>query len=361
MAFTAEGSRQHKHSSRMKSFRFFIGYPFRLGDHSNYSISRNKYLFLNYISVINALMNIEHIRTFVAVYRAGSFVTVANEQNVAPSSISRAISHLEASLNARLFQRTTRHLTPTEAGESYFSRVVSLLEEMDALHASLSTDQATPRGRLRVSASVSYGQMVIAPRLRQFREQYPHIELDLLLSDGRVDLINERIDIAVRHGRLSDSSLVARKLDDTTYRLVASPTYLNKHQPLQHPEELAEHELISFAYDSFRDAWQFRQQQDTRTVPIKPSITATNAAVIRACVLDGAGIGLLADWTVHADLACGSLVELLPMWQASGITGDGSIWLLYPSNRYVPAKTRAFANFLLQRERSPLTSDYSAS
>jgi DNA-binding transcriptional LysR family regulator len=222
-----------------------------------------------------------------------------------------------------------------------------VMEEMDFAHQSLIEASASPSGRLRVTASVSFGEIVIAPRLKEFRTRYPNIELELILSDGRLDIINDQIDVAVRHGGLPDSSLIARKLSDVVYRLVSSPAYIEQSGMLQHPEDLQQHELVTFAYEDFRHVWTFVSGRASQTIPIRPALTVTNAAAIRQCVRDGAGIALLADWTVEQDLRSGRLIELLPEWRVSGASPDAAVWLVYPSSRFVPAKTKAFTAFLL--------------
>lgn len=294
-------------------------------------------------------MNTDQIHTFIAVYRAQSFIAVAKERNVAPSSITRAIAALETQLATRLFQRSTRSVTPTEAGDAYYMQMSPLMEAFDEAHDSLAQLGAGPSGRLRVSASVSYGQIVIAPLLKAFRECYPDIDLELILSDRRVDIISEQIDIAIRHGRLPDSALTARKLSDVTYKLVSSPEYLSQNAKIKTPDDLTEHDLLTFTYDDFRYEWTFQKKDEVKTLPISPVITISNAGAIRQCVERGMGIALLADWTVSADLASGKLVEVLPKWDVSGLAQNTMIWLVYPSSRFVPAKTRAFVDFIVER------------
>ncbi len=301
------------------------------------------------MQIINAkvaIMDIDNIKAFIAVYRAGSFVDVANERNVASSTVSRAVATLEAQLNTRLFQRTTRKLVPTQEGELYFEKISPLIEEMDLVHQSLIDSGATPSGRLRVTASVSYGQIVIAPLLKAFRTQYPNIELELILSDAHIDLINDQVDIAIRHGNLSDSNLVARKLADVRYHLVSSNAYLQQRGAPQVPDDLSDHDLVTFAYDNFRNAWNFQRDGASQRISIRPIMTATNAATIRQSVRDGMGIALLADWTIRSDLQSEKLVELLPDWQVTSMAKESAVWLVYPSKRFVPAKTRAFIEFL---------------
>jgi len=292
-------------------------------------------------------MNYQHIKTFIAVYRAGSFVDVANELNVAPSSISRTIASLEESLKTRLFQRSTRQLTATQEGEAYFNKIVPLIEEWELAHQSLTDNTSTPSGLLRVTASTSYGQIVLAPQLKQFRDKYPNIELELILSDGQIDLINNQIDVAIRHGSLLDSSLVARKLADVRYHLVASKKYIDEFGTANSLDELKDHDLISFSYSQFRHRWVFSHNKgdEQKSLDINPVLTATNASTIRECARNGMGIALLADWTVQGDLNSGRLIKLLPEWKVRGESSGTSISLIYPSGRFIPAKTRAFVDF----------------
>ena len=300
------------------------------------------------ISAINAIMNINYIKTFIAVYRAGSFIDVAKEQNIAPSSVSRSISSLEEILKTRLFQRTTRSLIPTQAGEAYFANIEPLVEEIALINQSLVDATTKPSGRLRITTSVSYGQIIIAPKLASFRKKYPDIQLELILSDGRIDIINDQIDLAIRHGRLPDSSLITRKLTNVNYHLVSSNKYLEQHGAPKKPQDILKHDLVTFTYDDFKHSWTFKKHNVSQDIPLKPVLTATNASVIRQCVREGLGIALLADWTISDDLRSGKLVKILPDWQISGTSTDTSIWLIYPSKKFIPAKTKAFTEFLLK-------------
>ncbi len=294
-------------------------------------------------------MDIDNIKAFIAVYRAGNFIEVANDWKVASSTVSRAVASLETQLNTRLFQRTTRKLVPTQEGEHYFEKILPLIEEIDLVHQTLMDSAAAPSGHLRVTASVSYGQIVIAPLLKAFRTQYPSIELELILSDGYIDLISDQVDIAIRHGNLSDSSLVAKKLADVSYHLVSSKAYLAQRDAPQIPDDLRDHDLVTFAYENFRNSWNFERNGVSQRISIRPIMTSTNAATIRQSVRDGIGIALLADWTIHSDVQSEKLVELLPDWRVSGQSKESAVWLVYPSRRFVPAKTRAFIDFLSSR------------
>ncbi len=294
-------------------------------------------------------MNLNHIKIFVAVYRAGSFALVAKDLNVAASSISRAIASLETNLQSRLFQRTTRNLTPTQAGERYFQRVEALIEEFDIAHQALTEESLTPSGKLRITASVSFGLIVLSPLLKEFQQLYPNITIEFTLSDTHENIVADQFDIAIRHGQLVDSSLVARKLMNVDYLLVASPAYIQQAKPIVTPQDILTHSHISFSYKDFNKEWFFRARNLTETVPITPTATLTTAAAIKICVEQGMGIAMLPDWSVKTELASKRLIHVLPKWKATGTHMNTGIWLVYPSRAFIPAKTAAFADYLLQR------------
>ena len=203
-------------------------------------------------------------------------------------------------------------------------------------------------GALRVAASVSFGQKVIAPALAQFHDQYPKLSVELILSDGVSDLIAERIDVAVRHGALDDSALIAQRLADVRYLLVASPAYLESAPPLASPRDLADHACLTYPYPAFRSRWRFECNGAAEEIEIKPAASISNAAALASCVKSGMGVALLADWMVDSDIAEGALVSVLTEWTASGAEPGGSsgLWIVTPSRQFTPAKTKAFADFM---------------
>ncbi|MEL7451788.1 MAG: LysR substrate-binding domain-containing protein [Pseudomonadota bacterium] len=293
-------------------------------------------------------MNLDQLRAFVAVAQTGGFASAAGALGVAPSTLTRAVANLEASLDARLFHRTTRSVSLTEAGETFLTRVLPALDELDAAADLTSGGASALTGTLRVSASVSFGQAVLAPNLAQFCKEHPGLAVDLNLSDNTVDLVAERIDVAIRHGDLHDSSLVAQRLAPVTYYLVASPDYVRRHRDILHPEDIPAHTCLTFPYAAFRSRWRFQRGETVHHVEIAPKVRISNAAALATCARSGLGLALLADWTVAPDLAAGSLVRLLPGWMAggSGTEGDAAISIIMPSRAFVPAKTRAFIEFL---------------
>ena len=189
---------------------------------------------------------------------------------------------------------------------------------------------------------------MIAPILTTFRKQYPDIQLELILSDGHIDIINEQIDLAIRHGSLLDSSFITRKLTDVKYHLVSNRKYLNKNGVPQVPQDLKNHDLVTFTYNDFRHYWSFETDDISHNIPVEPVLSTTNASTIRQCVREGLGIALLADWTVLDDLQSGALEEVLTEWRISGTNTGTAIWLVYPSNRFIPEKTKVFTDFLLR-------------
>ena len=292
-------------------------------------------------------MNIDELSIFIDVCRLGSFASVAKVRSTAPSSISRSIANLEDAVGARLFHRTTRKLSLTEAGKIYLARISPLIEELENARLEAADLADGPSGRLRITATTSFSHMVLAPLITKFLDEFPKVEFDLVLTDRRIDLVDERIDLALRHGALSDSSMVSRRLMSVDYLLVASPNYLKDAPKCENPNDLASHQTLTFALENFRTRWQFINNSQTIDTPIQPSITASSASALKELALQGAGISLLADWTVKEEIEQGTLVQLLPNWTALVGDDDPSIWIVYPSRTFLPAKTRAFIDFLI--------------
>ena len=297
-------------------------------------------------------MNLNHVKLFIAVYRSGSFSDVAKDLHIAASSVSRGIATLEQDLGVRLFQRTTRNLSPTEAGERYYCDVAPLIEEFDIAHQNTLNESVHPSGKLRVTVSTSFGQIVIAPLLMAFHKQYPSISIELSLSDNQENIIADQFDIAIRHGSLSDSGYIARKLQDVRYLLVASPDYLAENKSISAPEDIQQHPIITFTYTAFSSKWRFRRGEQECVVPIRPVYTITSASAIKACVENGSGIAILADWAVNKALEEKSLARVLPDWAVAGDHFDSAVWLVYPSRKFMPTKTKVFTEFLLNNIES---------
>lgn len=293
-------------------------------------------------------MELYQIRSFVSVAQTGGFAAAADQMEITPSSVTRAIAKLEASLGVRLFNRTTRSVTLTEVGEAFLARILPSLDEIDSAADLARTGGTDLAGSLRIAASVSFGQRVIAPKLTKFCDIYPHLTVDLILSDMMTDIIADRIDVAIRHGALNDSSLIAQRLTSVAYRLVASPDYLRRAKDITHPNDIRFHTCLTYPYSAFRSSWLFTRGDEQENIDIQPVVRMSNAAALAACTRSGMGLALLADWLVDEDLTKGKLLHVLPDWSSSGAgtDADPALWVITPSRSFVPAKTRAFVQFL---------------
>jgi len=294
-------------------------------------------------------MNLDDLDTLMAVVRLGSFAAAARERNLDPSSVSRVVAGLEAELGVRLFQRSTRQLALTEAGAGYAQRMAPLLEEMRLAREALSDAGGQVRGRLRVSVSNTFGLRQLVPRLPEFAARHPALDIDLLMTDTMVDLMAERVDVAVRLGPLRDSSLVALPLMDIQYRVVASPAWVQRQDAVpSEPAQMATAGALCFALAGFRDGWRFTPKGggETLEVPIQPRLQTTNGLALCDLALAGVGPTLLPGWLVDDDIRAGRLVDLYPQHEVAVSQAPGGAWIVYPSRSHVPAKVRVFIEFL---------------
>lgn len=301
-------------------------------------------------------MDIALLRTFVDVVHLGSFAEVARRHNVDPSQVSRAVATLEEQLGARLFQRSTRRLEPTEAALRFLERVEPLVGELDAAMAEAGDSTSEVRGTLRVTASVAFGVRGLVPMLPALREKHPGLVLDLALTDTVLDVLAERIDIAIRLGPKLDTGLLGTRLMATRYRVVASPAWMKRHGPPAAPVALSAVPVATFPLPGFRDHWRFRDAAGViESVAVHPGLMVSNGLGLLQAAVDGLGPTLLADWLTADDRAEGRLVDLFPGHEATATDFDTAVWLLYASRQYLPLKVRAFIDFakawFAERER----------
>lgn len=300
-------------------------------------------------------MNTADLDTLLVVIRLGSFAAAARELHVDPSSVSRTISALESELGTRLFQRNTRQLTMTEAGALLVERVGPLLEELEQVRHAAADTAAQMQGTLRITVSNAFGMRRVVPLLPAFYKAHPALHLELIITDAIVDLVAERIDIAIRIGALRDSSLIALPLLPLRYRVVASPAWLDSlDDPLRTPEDLAGRHCLSYSMQGFRDRWFFNDSQGGRktAVTVKWRVLSANGLALRECALAGLGFALLPDWLISDDLPTGRLVDLFPQYEVTIGDAPTGVWLLYPSRSYVPVKVRSFIDFMREAMRA---------
>jgi DNA-binding transcriptional LysR family regulator len=291
-------------------------------------------------------MDLDDLTLFAETARLGSFAAVAKARGTDPSTISRKLAALEDSLGVRLFQRTTRSLSLTEAGDLYLTRALPLIEELTRIGAEARETRARPSGTLRLTASVTFGQAMILPLLPAFRAAYPEVLLECLFTDQNLDLVADRIDLAIRLAPAIEGDVIAARLMTTRYRVVAAPDYLAKAPPLARPEDLAAHKLLLFTIRPFRTRWLFRDATGTQEVPVKGDISISPAGAILDAALAGLGVALLPNYLTDPMILSGRLTRLLPAWEVAATSFDTGAWAIYPSRAYLPAKTRAMIDFL---------------
>jgi DNA-binding transcriptional LysR family regulator len=300
-------------------------------------------------------MNTADLETLMTIIRLGSFAAAARELHVDPSSVSRTVAALESDLGTRIFQRSTRQLAMTEAGALFVERVGPLLEEIELVRCAAADIATQPRGTLRVTASNAFGLKRLVPLLPAFCAAHPELNVDLVLTDAILDLVAERIDIAIRLGALRDSALIAVPLLKMRYRVVASPGWVDAlAEPLRVPRDLERCDCVTFSMPGFRDRWFFQagEGKPKTSVAVRPRLLSTNGLALRDCALSGLGASLLPDWLIGDDVKEGRLVDLYPHHEVAVVDAPTGAWLVYPSRSYVPAKVRAFIEFIRDAVRA---------
>lgn len=292
-------------------------------------------------------MDLDDFKLLHLVARQGSFAAAARVMAVDPSAVSRNVAAIEAKLGLRVFQRSTRQLNISEEGAVLLARTAPLLEDFDRALDQARTARRAPSGRLRVTASVAFGEVCLLPHLGDFRAAYPEITLELMLSDANVDLLADGVDLAVRLAPAPDGDFITTRLYRTRYLVCASPDYLDRVGAPPTPQDLAHHDCLRMTRPYHAAQWLFRDASDKVTeVAVAGSLTISNALALRSAARQGLGPALLADWLIAEDLANGSLVDLFPDQQATATGFETAAWLLYPSRSYLPAKTRVMVDFL---------------
>lgn len=298
------------------------------------------------------MRDLNDLAIFAQVVQSGSLTAAADALDMPKSNVSRRLARLETELGVRLLERTTRKLHLTEVGSLYYEHCRRILEEAE--HAELSVQQrlAAPRGLLRISASHSVGQGLLAPILGEFLARYPDVQLQLVLTNRRVDLIEEGFDVVLRIGTLEESNLVARYLCNSSARCYAGPDYVARHGRPSTPQELSQHSCLIMSDMPQPDRWTFTSAQGRETVTVPMRAAVNDFGTLRRMVLANAGIALIPDHLCEQDVEAKRLVRLLPDWSLP----PTALHAVYPSHRGATPKLRALLDFLveqLQAERHP--------
>lgn len=292
-------------------------------------------------------MNLPDLGLVSDILRLGSFAAAARARGTDASSVSRSVAGIEAALGLRLFQRTTRRLALTEEGDRYLARALPLAEELARLGAEARAQRGEVAGLLRLTASVTFGQAMILPLLPAFRARHPRLVLECQFTDANLDLVADRIDLAIRLAPAIEGDLVASRLMVTRYRVVASPGYLAAAPPLDAPDGLARHRLLLFPIRRFRERWLFRAAGGPlQEVPVQGDLILSPAGAILDAALAGMGVALLPNYLTDPHIESGRLIRCLPGWEVTATSFDTGAWAVYPSRSYLPAKTRALIDFL---------------
>lgn len=284
------------------------------------------------------------LTVFRRVIECGSFSAAARDLNYSNAAVSKMVKDLEAELGAQLIVRTTRSLHLTEIGKTYFDQVSDLLDGLAAADEQVRAETGVPRGRLRVAAPMSFGLVTVTHMLPRFAVRYPDIQIDLVMNDRFVDLIDEGFDIAIRGGRLADSSLKARKLLDIRRILCAAPDYVSRHSPPDTPEDLAHHACLVYSGAQSPDTWHLQNGADEVAIPVRSVFRANSSLAVREAAESGLGIALVPDLYVRDALASDKLVRILPTWDGA----PQSLHALYPAHREQSLKHRLLIDFLVE-------------
>ena len=279
----------------------------------------------------------EGVNEFVAVAETESFTRAAKRLDVSTAHVSRQISALEDRLSTRLFYRTTRRVSTTEAGQIYYQHCRQILDALEQAERSMTNMQLVPQGRLRLTAPVTYGEKSIAPLVNDFVLRYPELDVEMKLTNQQLDLVAEGYDLAVRLGKLDDSSLMARRLASRTLYVCASPAYLAVHGTPHSLSELEHHNCLqgNLGY------WRFQDAGHPRNVRIRGNVRCDSGRALLDAALKGVGIVQLPDYYVGPALDAGTLIPLLTHYQED----DDGIWAVYPHNRHLSPKVRMLLDY----------------
>ena len=282
------------------------------------------------------------ISVFCKVIETQSFTQAANQQNISVAMASKLVSQLEEHLKTRLLQRTTRKIVPTEAGMLYYQCCQAILLDLSEADSSISNMATSLQGNLLISVPRDFGLLYISPNLSKFIELHPNLHVEIEFEDKRVDLVAEGYDLALRIGYMQDSSLVARKISSSPMHFVASPSYLESRGTPLTPDDLEYHQGLLYKSSLNQVHWQSTKANQIQRYKIQSKVVSNNGMALLEMTKAGLGISNAPDFFVKDALASGELVEILSEYKQKPL----DIYVLYPNRRHLPAKVRAFIEFL---------------
>lgn len=291
---------------------------------------------------------LEDMRIFAAAVESRSFTAAADKLGLSKQFVSRRVSDLEERLGTRLMLRTTRRLSVTELGQAYFDRCQKIIEDVDEAEAMVNRGLGKPRGRIKISAPMSFGTLHLGPALADFLSEMQDIQLDVVLNDRVVDIVGEGFDMGLRIGQLQDSTLLAKRLADVNMLLVASPQYLAAAPPLDSPDELPAHSCLLYGHSPGVD-WSYRNQGTVCKIGVKGRLLANNGDITLSSALRHQGIARLPDFMVCKHIEAGELVEVLGEYRLSG----GGLYAVYAQHRQSSLAVQALIQYLAKFFRRP--------
>jgi len=280
--------------------------------------------------------------TYVRVVETGSFSAAARLLNVGQPAVSKTIAQLESRLQVSLLVRSTHGLSPTEAGQLFYERARTAVQEADEAELAARGAGSGLTGKLRVSAATTFARLHIVPHLPQFLDEHPELEIDVILDDRVIDLVGEGIDMSLRMGALPDSAAVARRLATGARSVLATPKYLARAGEPRSPAELPDHQAVAYSRQS--NVWSFTKDGNAVSVAVHGRVRFSAAEGIRAAVLADMGLVIASDWMFADEIAAGEVRKVLQDWSLPSV----DLWAVFPSGRMASAKARQFANFVEQ-------------
>lgn len=290
------------------------------------------------------------MRVFCSVIEAGGFAAAADQLGISTSAVSRQVAQLEAHLNVRLLNRTTRRMSPTDEGFAYFERCTQLLADIEETEASVAGEARRPRGRLRLTAPITLGVLRLAPAFAAFSQRYPEITLDIVLSDNVSDFTEEGLDMAVRVGRIGSENVVARHIGETALLIAAAPAYLERAGTPVTPDDLTRHSCFTYAFSATGNHWEFVDGNgDPLSVRIGGPIKANSGMLLAEMAVAGSGVVYGPCFILLPLIERGLLVRLLPDWATRRLP----IHVVYPTRRHLSARVQAMTSFLTEWFEKP--------
>lgn len=282
---------------------------------------------------------------FVRVAETENFSATARALNLTPSAVSKLIGRLEDRLGARLLNRTTRRVSLTEEGRTYYQHCTPILAAIDEAEQAITEFHGEPRGLLKVNASTAFAQYHIEPLIPAFLARCPDLRVQLTLSESIVNLVEEEVDVAIRLGQMPDSSLIARKLGSARRMVVGAPAYLEKYGAPETPDDLKDHNCLIISTATTFNQWEFKGPDGPRRIEVSGNFETNNAVTLHHAALDGIGLVRVGNFTAAASIGEGLLVPVLGDFEAST---EANVYAVYPHNRYLSTKVRVFVDMLVE-------------